>query len=478
MEKNYLFELLDSYINVDEDRELDKKSGQNICENIGENIDKIIDQNIDQKLERSQNHIIDRLKYILLNKTYKNPGNIFSSLNFTETDDFVIISTNDISDNLRHTHSLLDKVLHQTQTCLLDKTQPDYPVIVYLEKCMNNTDNYLTTHGIIQGYDLTNFDHEKISFYKNYIGTYFVLFYHKDDWYFLANNLVNKLTIDNSYVLYESIASHLSKLDKNLSHHIVLVDFRLKQIITYPSEENNFIVHIKSVMKYDPFTNVNVTYDFMMVNKRIYISSMDELTMYLEEIDMINVKHKKLLERGIIMKCGSVYINYDTATYKRIINQIPKGLSKHETYLKLYQIDKLNMVLPYISDSHADIVKRINLSMSTMSREILDIYHMTRNQHNSILYDLLPQSYRKILYNLHNDYILQKNSQNRKEKIAISVDNVYNKLKEIDVNTLIDLYIDRDTLSQNIIKLNTVDPINPIKQCIYTKLQTKLLSAK
>jgi hypothetical protein len=143
-----------------------------------------------------------------------------------------------------------------------------------------------------------------------------------------------------------------------------------------------------------------------------------------------------------------------------------------------------------------------------MSREILDIYHMTRKKKNSELYTLLPHSYRQIMYQLHSDYIDQKNSsidntvtetdieliaksyvhiiENNDSKevdtytdsdnrVSISVDNVYMKLKELDTSLLIDLYKDREELLKNI-KNSDIDKIkNPIKDCINTRIQTTFL---
>jgi hypothetical protein len=124
-----------------------------------------------------------------------------------------------------------------------------------------------------------------------------------------------------------------------------------------------------------------------------------------------------------------------------------------------------------------------------MSREILDIYHMTRKKKNSELYILLPQSYRQILYQLHSTYIDQKNnietsdikemefelSDDSDNKVSISVDNVYTKLKELDTSLLIDLYKDREELVINIENMVDDEIKNPIKDCINTQIQTTLL---
>jgi hypothetical protein len=154
---------------------------------------------------------------------------------------------------------------------------------------------------------------------------------------------------------------------------------------------------------------------------------------------------------------------------------IPKGLNLNEIYLQLYQNNKLTDILQYINDTSTDIIKRINTSMGTLSREILDIYHMTRNQNNSTLYNLLPPSYRKILYYIHRTYIEQKNSIDMLiVKISITVENVYNILKEIDIKLLVNIYKERNLLNENI--LNSEHELKKLlKACVHTQIQSKLL---
>ena len=59
-------------------------------------------------------------------------------------------------------------------------------------------------------------------------------------------------------------------------------------------------------------------------------------------------------------------------------------------------------------------------------------------------------------------------------KISITIDNVYNKLKNIDINLLIKIYKDRNSLESYL--LNThYNSKKIIKSCVYTQIQSKLL---
>jgi len=481
------------------------------------------------------------LKNIIQQKYFiKNPS--LSCLNFNENGDFLIISTNEISENLRHIDPLLDRVLHQTKICVFDKFS--YLPIFFVEKTIKeseftyaeNENSYLKSYvyNKITNFKDDEFDHNRITIHKNYIGSYMVLFFHTNTWFFMFSNNVYEFNPMNHPILFEHLGQHINSLNINLCYHIVLVDVRLRKLIT-PVCDANYVVLIKTTQKYSLTESFINPHHFFVTDNRIYMSCMDELIVRLEESDILNSKSKKLIHRGFIMKIKiddfePVHIAYDTHSYKKIMALVPKGLNLHEVHLRLYQIDKLNSFLQTFNDSYTDIVKRINVSMSTMSREILDIYHMTRKKKNSDLYNALPSSYKHILYLLHSDYINQKNdiekpgydsldyqnnhhnnhnhhnhsygslvnfqidydkksnnhcasfsqdnddSDDIDSKVSITVDNVYIKLKESDTSTLTQLFIDREELIKNIEVLNINELKNPLKSCTNTKIQTKLLS--
>lgn len=478
------------------------------------------------------------LKNIIQQKHFiTNPS--LSCLNFNLTDDFIIINTNDISENLRHIDPVLDRVLHQTKVCVFDKSS--FLPLFYVEKAIKesefayaeNENSYLKSnvYNKISNFKEDEFNHDNICIHKNYIGSYLVIFFHNNKWLFLFSNNVYEFNPVNHSILFEHLGQHIDKLDTGMCYHIVLVDVRLRKLIT-PVCDTNYVVLIKITEKYTLNESYSNPYDFFVTDHRIFMSCMDELVVRLEELDIKNSRNKKLIHRGFLMKIKTddfehIYIAYDTHSYKKLMALVPKGLNLHEVHLRLYQTDKLNSFLQTVNDSYTDIVKRINISMSTMSREILDIYHMTRKKKNSSLYNILPPSYKHILYQLHSDYITQKNDSDKTDKtietmsyaqallngsdkkikspfalshtiinednfnlqeinsidsddidskVSITVDNVYNKLKDSDTCTLTELYKDREELIKNIEAMNTNELKNPIKSCTNTKIQTKLLS--
>jgi hypothetical protein len=199
--------------------------------------------------------------------------------------------------------------------------------------------------------------------------------------------------------------------------------------------------------------------------KKIYFSCVDEMLTGLDVLNFNDTVSKKLRSGGYIIKIHNLLTRtYFTLTlrtniYNFIASQILASThqNQYKNYLKMYQTNMLNDVLPYVHKYSLDVIKRINVSFRALSKEIVNLYHLTRKKQNVILYDEMPKTYKKILYELHKIYVGQKcfeyvkqDDDDMREKKSISVDIVYNYLKCIDSNDLIQLFFDRRTLMQNL----------------------------
>jgi hypothetical protein len=149
-----------------------------------------------------------------------------------------------------------------------------------------------------------------------------------------------------------------------------------------------------------------------------------------------------------------------TDLYKNILSLMPRHQNQYINFLELYQNDNLSGMLPYLHKYPADVVRRINVSIKTLSKEILNIYHLTRKKQNSDLYECLPIIYKKMLYDLHKIYLNQKygyyiikSEDILKEKKSISVDIVYNYLKEMKNNELVRVFEERKKLIECLTKI-------------------------
>jgi hypothetical protein len=165
-------------------------------------------------------------------------------------------------------------------------------------------------------------------------------------------------------------------------------------------------------------------------------------------------------------------------TYKKI-SKLKQSLTGniYQNYLELYQNGKLVDYLPYFSKYTNEIVHRINMSMKTLSREILNIYHATRKKKNKDLYDILTEQYKKILYSIHGLYInirktdfINGHEIDERESKSITVHDVYYYLKSLPPDQLRQLYHDRLDMLENPSVHQYL-----CKDCIFTITQSKLM---
>lgn len=480
--------------------------------------------NFNDHIEKVSVH--EKIKNIIETMSYKNSNSPLSKLSVevNEHCSCVIISVSNISENLKYQDPHLNRVLHQSKCIVFDKR--NYKPLFYIENHMNDShmasfmnntndlgkeNSYLNKHLYKTPikFKEKEFDHNIISCYTNHTGSYIVLFFCNGDWMFYFECKVYKLCVENHAVLYDHIKNNIGKLNKNYCYHCILVDTRLR-IPLQTQIDDKFMSIIKINKKYTlqelhhPIHDKIMPPDIFVENKRLYFSCFDEMDFYLEELNNINTKYRKLFHRGVIVKIkidenDPLYVTYDTCTYKRLKNMIPDNMSIHEAHLHLYQNDKLNTMLQYVeeSDNQTMIVTRINLSIVTLGREILDIYHLTRNRENPSLFNILSQSYCTVIHNLHGRFIEKKNKYIAKmnarknevnesnmsdvEKISITTEDVYTTLKNMETQTLVELFIDREKLKNQIKTIREREHnydyriINIIKNCNSTNLQAKLL---
>ena len=130
----------------------------------------------------------------------------------------------------------------------------------------------------------------------------------------------------------------------------------------------------------------------------------------------------------------------------------------NKAYLELYKNDNLKFIINYMSPYSQEIIKRVNLSIKTLSKEFLNIYHITRKKLNPDLYNILSNNYKTILFDLHKIFIYTRKQENNDEnsdeffmiKKSLTHDIIYKYLKKININLLTQIYIDRLQLINDI----------------------------
>jgi hypothetical protein len=453
--------------------------------------------------------IARNLKKAIKTKEYRNPKNILYRLNvkINKKQKLLIIGVSNVSDNLRYSDPALNRVLHQSEVIVFD-TDTYYPLF-YVENRIDSSDispinrenSYLLKHlySVMPTYRDGEFDRANVSCYRNHIGSYVVVFYNKhlSEWMFYFSGKTYRLCIEKHAVLFEHIGNRLDLLDKDYCYHIVIVDPRLRIPLQSPVDSNYMVlvkVNRNHTLQEYGIEHPSVPPHIFVEDKELYFSCLDQLDLYLEEMNNVNTKNKKLYNRGLVVKVNvdsydSIHIIYDTYTYKRLRDMMPKGMTIHEAHLHLYQTDRLNNFLQYVEDSDnaALIVTRINLAIVTLGREILDIYHFTRNKENPELFALMSRAYRDLMHNLHGQFIqkksdavgrFQRNPRGDIEKVSISTEDVYVTLKNMDTLALVELFVDREKLKEDV--ENSTDSLDSqtisiIKECNSTSLQIRLL---
>ena len=148
----------------------------------------------------------------------------------------------------------------------------------------------------------------------------------------------------------------------------------------------------------------------------------------------------------------------------------------------MYKSDNLNFIINYITLYPSEIIKRINLSFKTLAKEYLNLYHLTRKKGHPEIYDQLDTDNRKILYELHNKFILARNDEIKSDeefidKKSLNVDIVYKYIKRIELNILEHIYLNRNELIKKIKSVFNDENFKIfIEDCINTKTISYLLS--
>ncbi|ARF09373.1 hypothetical protein Catovirus_2_322 [Catovirus CTV1] len=392
-----------------------------------------------------------------------------------ETDELYLINTKLLSENLDYQNRFYS-VIKRSPSIIIDKSDNCKIMIEY-----NNNINLPDT--------TIDYQWEDVKVSHIYPGLNIILFYYKNEWKISSDETLN---MENEIINYDTLMNimnylknkiDLNTLNKNSYYHFIYQTNKGKNHLDNRLSNNSdqTLLFVESYQMYE-FTKSDE--EILEITKipELFFSCMDELTMRLDYMTYDSKINKCIYYAGFILK---IYKNKRNTKNIYLYNEIYKFISEnvsnntniHRVYLELYQKNNLSDILPYISDYSSEITHRLNMSMKTISREILNIYHTTRKKKHQELYKQLPESYKKILYGLHGVYINSKKKEiiNRKpieydETKSITVHDVYYYVKELTSYQLIELFKERIQLLKN---NNFEETMN--HSCIYTLTQTKLM---
>jgi hypothetical protein len=491
----------------------------NNINNINNDIDNDIKENLDffyfLKKLISDNKIktIDDLREkfaINSNITYKN---YYINLTIDTKRNISILHTPKITFNIGVLNMENQMIIDNLLTCIIDNDifMPIVninPRITYNKPFLESTSlKNKKIRNIIDNIEYLN-EKDKIEFYPSYDGDYIVLFYHNYDWNILHNNKIicyEEASSNDSPLIFKLFrnlfeeTTTTNELNKNISYHFELIHHRLGKCI-YDIKFGNEIRYLIHIYSIDMKTLLKINMDInIKKHERIYLSCKDELLAYIDKINTNMIFEGKLLQRGVLMTYYNsdnigistdnfFEINFDTDIYSNISSKIKPYNNIHHAYLIMYLNNECNNILSYITHNYLDIVKRINNSLKTISKELLDIYFLTKERQNPELYEALPRIYRDIKFAIHGIYIKKRqNDINENDnldeiqlKSSIELNDIYTYIKnELGGENVIELYSKRVEL---INKINTTCELKKYEKlnifnldCSYTILQTELM---
>lgn len=321
---------------------------------------------------------------------------------------------------------------------------------------------------------LSKADWSKVTVSPCYEGTTVLVFNHGGKWYVTTRRCLdaNESTWikSKSYrqMFDESIDGKftLDDLNPDNCYFFVLLHHLNRNIVTYQHLPKLYkeVVHLMTVKKYTMDEVDYAVNDKVSVSPTLSVSNLDELLDMLDKLSNQDELNRRVSSEGFIVRLYDGEVGKSTYTvlklqsgiYQMLLKMKPNNSNIHQSYLELYQNDKLRDFLVYFQGNKIEIIKRINLAMRHMATEILNLYHGTRKQKNPEVYKALLDNYKKVLYELHGLYIENKknmidNNQGTFNKdieknCSITVHDVYHYLKGMPADKLRQLFIERWTM--------------------------------
>jgi hypothetical protein len=374
------------------------------------------------------------MKLIEFIKILKNDTTGIKNIKVSSYDDLIIIYTDTLSSNLKYSNKIIDSIIHQLDWMILTSS---YDIIYYKKRNIIVTD--ANRQILINNWSNCNV-------YINYIGEKVLFFKHNEKLLFVMRNIIYDYT---QHVLIKSICPNIFS-SYTIPQYVTIISSKLSMILSY--EQNSILEKISKPM----------------YSNKIFFSCFDELEFNLIEENKKTEHTKKLTNAGYLIEYNNDIYLLQNKLYEKISKLIPVESNRMKQYLDLYKSDNLNYIINYIYLYPFELIKRINLSIKTLSKEFLNIYHLTRNHSNPELYEQLSSDDKKILYELHQIFITSRqndfeSTQSKQlefiDKKSLTIDTVYKYLKKMDIEQFVKLYTNRPNL---ILKLKEANILHKI----------------
>jgi hypothetical protein len=402
-------------------------------------------------------------------------------LNFKEDDNLIMVYYDNLPKGIEAVMSYA--LENNTRSCILEKDTlklltTQFNKIIYNAEAIKFLEKY---------------DWKKVVVEKCYEGTTILVYHHNDKWYVSTRRCLDAR--ESTWVKYKSYREMFDEaitnkfsyddLNKDYCYYFILLHHKNKNIVNYSylGDEYIEVIHTMTIEKYT-IKEIDYTInDTVLKTEIIKFDSKEDMLKSLCDIDDDNKTKKKITMEGFIIKAyddevrssSFTILKVQTDIYQKLMKLKPNNSNTYQSYMELYQKDKLKEYLVYFNKYSNLIIRRIHLSMRNLSIEILNLYHNTRKKQNEGVYNNLKEQYRKVLYGLHGIYIqmrkhgFQNDIQMETQK-SVTIHDVYFYLKSLPVDQLKQLFHER----LDLIKEGKIDAyIN--KDCLFTKTITVLM---
>lgn len=377
-------------------------------------------------------------------------------LSIKENDELFIVFSNNSNNftNGSNTCDNMSSIEFNCKSIIFDKLTLT-PIVSQYNNIMYN-DNALK---FLEGDN----DWSKVIVQKCYEGTLIILFNNNGKWLTSTRRCLDAHTSvwikGNSYgqMFMEAIEGKFTfdDLNPNYCYHFILVHHKNKNIVSYSNLGNDYkdIYHVLTTEKY----SMNEV-DYCINNvPQIPEEKFDNIDGVIESLNNHNyndVTLHNITMEGYVLKYynGPVHqspfitLKMQTKLYETLTKYKPNNSNIYQCFLELYQVDKLNSLITFFigrcNDNCGYVINCINGSVRNMAKELSNLYFMTRKKNNDGLYQLLPASYKKVLFGIHGIY-LNNNS------MPISAPTIYQYIKFGPNRDLVQLFSDRRELINN-----------------------------
>lgn len=308
---------------------------------------------------------------------------------------------------------------------------------------------------------MLNQDKEK-EIFLCYEGSLISIFNSEDKWFFSSRrNLLNmsseETCSDNPHfnmfksVIEQdnhSISSFINKLDKNLTYHFVLIHHLNKNIVNYKNKFGENYKKLCFIFARNKISQKEINsedIDSLFLSDNIFLPKKLEDINKFDELNCLNLTLEPEYE-GVIIKIDNKILKLQSMQYQ-FYKAIGSENNLYRGFIHLYQNNKLKdyfennentqnykkIVNPINTLESFDTMGTIDAVFKVITKELFELFNKlwdieTGDHKNKNLYNILPNEYKTMLFNIRKIYFI-----NKKKNKEISLKNIYYYLKQIDV---------------------------------------------